>query len=114
MTGPRPSRGSANGSSRLCGVLATILVVAITAPFASGCSAGAPSPIPATVGHWDRFDGGPLTTRTQSLVAWAGKEILVTGGRDVANRPLGDGAAYDPAAGRWRPIAPRPDPGRVP
>ena len=37
---------------------------------------------------------------------WTGREMLVWGGRD-GRRSFGDGAAYDPRADHWRPIAGR-------
>ncbi|MGH9226946.1 MAG: hypothetical protein ACRD2W_24900, partial [Acidimicrobiales bacterium] len=58
----------------------------------------------------------PLAGRSNAAMAWTGKEMVVWGGvacKQVpcsgdAAVPLGDGAAYDPAADRWRPLATSP------
>ncbi len=42
--------------------------------------------------------------RSGHSVVWTGSEVLIFGGHnDLA--PLGDGAAYDPAANTWRPLS---------
>jgi hypothetical protein len=40
--------------------------------------------------------------------AWTGRELLVWGGTDRDRRVHADGAAFDPVAGRWRPLPPAP------
>jgi hypothetical protein len=40
--------------------------------------------------------------------AWTGRELIVWGGMDRDRRVHADGAAFDPAAGRWRPLPPAP------
>ena len=57
---------------------------------------------------WRRGSPGPLRHRDFAVRAWTGSELVVWGGD-----PAGDsGAAYDPAADRWRVIAPAPIPAR--
>lgn len=78
-------------------------------------------PEPATPrGTWERLPTPPLSPRMGSLTGWTGREVLVVAGRDgppcypapgcvgQAGRPLHDGAAFDPEAGTWRPIARSP------
>jgi hypothetical protein len=43
-----------------------------------------------------------------AATAWTGRELLVWGGMDTDRRVHADGAAFDPAAGRWRPLPPAP------
>jgi hypothetical protein len=50
--------------------------------------------------------GAPSSPRTEAASVWTGRELLVWGGSSSAySGDLGDGAAYDPAANRWRPMA---------
>jgi hypothetical protein len=49
-----------------------------------------------------------VTDRTDAVVAWAGEELVVWGGWTRDRRVHADGAAYDPAAGRWRRLRPPP------
>jgi hypothetical protein len=51
----------------------------------------------------------PLGSRQGPVVAWTGQELLEIGAGE-GMRPPGDGAAFDPADGRWWPIAPAPVP----
>jgi hypothetical protein len=46
----------------------------------------------------------PPEAREQAAAVWTGEELLVWGG----DGHLDDGAAYDPAAGTWREMAPSP------
>ncbi|HKH04856.1 MAG TPA: hypothetical protein VKA65_06825 [Acidimicrobiales bacterium] len=68
---------------------------------------------------WERLPDLPLEPRTGALAAWTGEEVLVVGGTRhlcppdaecelPAVAPFADGAAYDPAAGTWRPVAGSP------
>ena len=41
-------------------------------------------------------------------MVWTGKEVLFWGGQAGADTIFADGAAYDPAAGRWRTLPPAP------
>jgi hypothetical protein len=51
-------------------------------------------------------ESAPAPRRNHSAV-WTGREMIVWGGaNETAN--LGDGAAYDPGADQWRPLAPSP------
>jgi hypothetical protein len=43
-----------------------------------------------------------------AATAWTGQELIVWGGMDRDRRVHADGAAFDPAAGRWRPLPPAP------
>jgi hypothetical protein len=70
-----------------------------------------PAP-PEASGTWTAGAALPLAPRDVHGV-WSGTELLLWGGElwgpDGGRRTfLGDGAAYDPAADRWRPIAPSP------
>ncbi|WP_250031351.1 hypothetical protein [Paractinoplanes maris] len=64
---------------------------------------------------------GPLEPREQALGLWTGREVLFFGGSDAPPCPpnascargptaLSDGAALDPATGRWRRLADSPVP----
>jgi hypothetical protein len=46
----------------------------------------------------------PIAARSGAAAVWSGDELLVWGGYrfDGVERPLGDGAAYDPATDTWR------------
>lgn len=59
-------------------------------------------------------EGGP-SVRDLPGVAWTGREVLVFGGHDESQRPLGDAYAWTPGSDRWRavPMADGPGP-RVP
>lgn len=56
---------------------------------------------------------GPLAARDGHAAAWTGREMVIWGGA-LAGEPdelpplAADGAAYDPAARTWRPLAPSP------
>lgn len=56
----------------------------------------------------------PLSLRSGVATAWTGEEVVVWGGEagdfGSGGGPLSDGAAYDPAAATWRPMAPSPLP----
>jgi hypothetical protein len=87
-----------------------------------GCGerGGPPSAAPTGEG-WERLADVPLSKRTGPVVVWTGTEVLAVGGEtgttcppnaDCAkpNDSAKDGAALDPATGRWRPIAEAPLP----
>ena len=78
-------------------------------------------------GTWSELPAAPVTPRTGAVAAWTGTEALFLGGdtgdlcppnADCAAPATSarDGAAFDPAAGSWRPTAdaPQPIPGRTP
>jgi hypothetical protein len=43
-----------------------------------------------------------------AATAWTGQELIVWGGATRDRRVHADGAAFDPATGRWRPLPPAP------
>ena len=99
--------------------VAAFLAVAIVAcghdvaPSAS--AVGAPA-------GWSELPPSPLSARHGAMAFWTGTELLVLGGTDAAPCPPNadcampagsvsrDGAAFDPASGRWRRIADAPRP----
>jgi hypothetical protein len=69
--------------------------------------------------RWEPMAPGPLSARSAAASAWTGDEFLVWGGRasECCVPPeafLGDGAAYDPAARRWRRLPEAPIEARAP
>lgn len=85
-----------------------------TAP-AAGTS---PTPGAATPG-WHQLPDPPLSPRSGAAAAWTGREVVLVGGDEFlcppgadclgpVDPPFADGAAYDPATGTWRSIAPAP------
>ena len=75
--------------------------------------------------RWERLPDPPLSPRALGELHWTGRLLLALGGDTVPpcpptasctepSRPQRDGAAYDPATGRWRETAeaPRPPVGR--
>jgi hypothetical protein len=77
-----------------------------------GGSSGDGLPAPAGAAYdsashcWRLLAPAPIATRVDHDAVWTGREMLLWGGRD-GRRSFGDGAAYDPRADRWRPIAGR-------
>jgi hypothetical protein len=77
-----------------------------------GGSSGDGLPTPAGAAYrpasdrWRVLPAAPIATRVDHAAVWTGRELLLWGGRD-ARRSFADGAAYDPRANRWRPIARR-------
>jgi hypothetical protein len=61
---------------------------------------------------WSPLPEAPLRMRWGSFAAWTGEEFVVWGGYAGVGTPdeytAADGAAYDPATRRWRPIAAAP------
>lgn len=68
-----------------------------------------PAVAPQQPGGWQRLAPSPLAPRSGHAAVWTGTELVVWGGAG-ADGPLGDGAAYDPAADRWRRLPPAPEP----
>ena len=70
--------------------------------------------------RWRELPAPPAERRQHAASVWTGAEWIVWGGRSGASlsgapHELADGAAYDPATGAWRVIAPSPlAPRRVP
>jgi hypothetical protein len=62
--------------------------------------------------RWRGIARAPLAGRLDHAAVWTGTEMVVWGGSRPASRGrsrvLADGAAYDPARDRWRPLAPAP------
>jgi hypothetical protein len=56
-------------------------------------------------GTWRAIAQPALSPREDAPSIWTGTEWLVFGGRQ-GNAALADGAAYDPATDRWRPLTP--------
>ncbi|HEX2047714.1 MAG TPA: hypothetical protein VHF27_08120 [Acidimicrobiales bacterium] len=62
-------------------------------------------------GATDRLADPGIAGRSGAASVWTGEELLVWGGSTLAgseNEWLGDGAALDPVANRWRPLPPAP------
>lgn len=95
-----------------------------TLPASSDAATTTPTtavPVPSTVASpWTVVPDGPLSPRSSAVSVWTGTEVIVVGGEPQAwcppggdcavpdFAPLADGAAFDPADGTWRPIAPAP------
>lgn len=60
------------------------------------------------------LDSGPLSPRGGHSVVWSGSEVIVWGGwgDELGGVKHADGAAYEPATGQWRTVAPGPLEGR--
>ncbi|TDC48264.1 hypothetical protein E1212_21870 [Jiangella ureilytica] len=102
------------------------VVAAGLALLAAGCGQTAAGPgadgTPTGGGDgWRPVAESPLSPREAPLAVAVGEKVLVIGGSDgppcppgascvAGPEPLGDGAAYDPAADRWEPIADAPVP----
>jgi N-acetylneuraminic acid mutarotase len=59
--------------------------------------------------EWRRIANSPLSPRSESVVAWTGKEMLVWGGQKQGSLTgfgdeFSDGALYDPAKNSWKPM----------
>lgn len=77
--------------------------------------------VTGVTGRWEQLPSAPLSPRARTVRVWTGDELLVVGGDTFAcpanancvapdDPPLADGAALDPATGRWRAIAAAPLP----
>ncbi len=111
---------------------AVILGGVAAAALAAGALAGPRGPAPprtappdpprgvAAAPGWRALPPPPLGPRELAAGLWTGREVLVAGGSDTppcppsagcvpaGRAPLRDGAAFDPATGRWRRIARAP------
>lgn len=74
-----------------------------------------------TARGWEALPKAPLSPRTHSVAAWTGKEAVFLGGETDGFCPPNancfkaatqakDGAAFDPATGKWRKVADAPVP----
>ena len=54
--------------------------------------------------HWSELPPSPLGPRVVPIVTWTGKYLIELGGFKKGSSQY-DGAAFDPATGRWHPIA---------
>ncbi len=64
---------------------------------------------------WRLLPVSPLAARTGVTGAWTGREVIIAGGWRPGGpaapaRTFADAAAYNPATGRWRTLAPMPGP----
>ena len=61
---------------------------------------------------WRKLPTAPLSLRRDASGTWTGRELVVAGGYKLAlpgpSSYFRDGAAYNPATGKWRKIAPMP------
>ena len=67
-------------------------------------------------GEWRRTAPAPIGPRSHHVAVWTGREMVVWGGtRAETDGAAGwaDGAAYDPASDRWRPIPEAPIGARI-
>ena len=67
---------------------------------------------------WSELPSSPLSARSFPASAWTGSEVVIWGGWDgswdAEPGVLADGAAFDPATGTWRMLAPAPIDARAP
>jgi hypothetical protein len=68
---------------------------------------------------WEPMSPGPLSARSYAASAWTGSELLIWGGFTgdccvPSEMFLDDGAAFDPATGRWRALPASPLSERAP
>jgi Galactose oxidase, central domain len=93
------------------GVLATRAVVADRGagqPLHPG-RAGAATAAQLAGGRVRSLPPDPVVDRlATAATAWSDRELLVWGGATRDRRVHADGAAFDPATGRWRPLPPAP------
>lgn len=58
---------------------------------------------------WKPMPEAPIAGRSGAATVWTGDELLIWGGSTSDyEHSFSDGAAYDPASGRWREMAPGP------
>jgi hypothetical protein len=82
-----------------------------------------PTPVPTVgvlAGEWRRTSQAPILGRVDHTMVWTGSEALIWGGTESSpEHPIDEqrlprhGAAYDPAADRWRLIPDAPISGRT-
>jgi hypothetical protein len=81
-----------------------------TSPHAPVTNPPATTSTTPQVEAWLRLATAPISGRFAPAAVWTGRQMLVAGGdsRDPNRPPLRDGAAYDPATGRWQRIPDAP------
>lgn len=100
---------SAAPSARVTSELAPAVAAAGVIAAAQGF--GPAGPAPAAIGRfrWSVRASSPLGPRDQPVAAWAGGQLLEFGGLvDDDSEATSAGAAFSPATGRWRRLAPVP------
>jgi N-acetylneuraminic acid mutarotase len=60
--------------------------------------------------RWRRLAASPLAPRSDAVIAWSGKEVVIWGGQkqgslDGFGDEFDDGALYDPVKDTWKPMA---------
>jgi hypothetical protein len=57
-------------------------------------------------GRWSALPRAPIAPRGGASVIWTGHQLIVWGGASASHGQAlqANGAAYDPSAGRWRPL----------
>jgi hypothetical protein len=109
---PRPRRGRWRRPAAVAAAaLAAAAAVLVPTALQPAGQPDAPS--------WQELPSPPLSPRTGAIAAWTGTEAVFLGGDTSAPCPptasciepapdQRDGAAYNPATGRWRETAPAP------
>jgi len=78
------------------------------------CASGA-----STVNTGARYNGATWTPtsaidapgeRSQHTAVWTGREMIVFGGLNASNNPVGNGGRYNPVTNTWRDLAPQDAP----
>lgn len=77
---------------------------------------GAGDDVDKELGAWTAIETAPLAPRISASIVWTGHELVLWGGRactrgrcDDPSAPVfGDGAAFNPGTGTWRPLSPSP------
>jgi hypothetical protein len=115
----RPARWLVAAAVVAVGTTATALLVDDGGEGHEGVVAGPDADIAAAPG-WTRLPDPPLSPRNSTTSVWTGEEIIVVGGWEfdcpagadcgfpADLEPFSDGAAFDPVASAWRPIAEAP------
>ena len=99
--------------------LAPWLLALAVSSLAVACGGSGAQVATTAAGHWRSLPAAPVSAREQAVLAWTGREVIVVGGSIAPpcppgascagpRQPVADGAAFDPAAGTWRPIADAP------
>ena len=128
LTRARRRRTGRIAGSAAAGVAAVVLLAA-GLPSLIGSPRGARQPVTAPSGlfppnrqsvasgptaaqiaryRWSALPSSPLGPRTSPLLTWTGSELIEIGGPGPRGTSPLAAAAYTPATGRWRTIAPLP------